>query len=139
MDDPIDTQNGSGAQLSHLRLIVIMGVVAVAGSVLGYIFASAKFGVGFGIGGLLSFVNYYWMKYSLKSVFEEAEEGERPRLGVGKYLFRYLVFGTFLFGVYLIDWRFLVPLIFGLSSFAFAVVIEGILRIFIFLFNRKGI
>lgn len=139
MDEPIDTKDAGAAQLSHLRIIVIMALVAAAGSLLGYIYVSARFGAGFGFGGILSFVNYYWMKFSLKAVFDAAEEGEKPRLSGGKYVLRYVVFGTILLGVYLIDWHLMVPVILGLSCFAFAVVIEGFIRIFSSLGRKKGI
>jgi hypothetical protein len=139
MDEPIETNNGGPAPLSHFRIIVIMAAVAVAGSVLGYFYINPKFGIGFGLGGLLSFVNYYWMKYSLKAIFDEAEEGERPRLTGGKYVLRYVVFATILGAVYLFDWHLMVPLIFGLTSFALAVVLEGIFRIIGSFVNRKGI
>ena len=139
MDEPADTNDESIAPLSHFRLIVIMGIVAVVGTVIGFGYFSAKAGAGFGIGGVLSFVNYYWMKYSLRTVFEETAEGEKPRFIGGKYFMRYVAFGTILGFIYLIDWQLLVPLILGLSSFAFAVVIEGIIRIFGSFGNRKGI
>ncbi len=139
MDEPIETNGDGPAPLSHFRIIVIMAAVAAAGAALGYIYVGRKFGLGFGLGGVLSFVNYYWMKYSLKAIFDEAEEGERPRMTGGKYVLRYVIFATVLGAVYLLDWELMVPLILGLSSFAFAVVIEGIFRIIASFGNRKGI
>jgi hypothetical protein len=139
MDEPTETNGAGPAPLSHFRIIVIMAAVAAAGSVLGYIYVEPKFGIGFGLGGILSFVNYYWMKYSLKAIFDEAEEGERPKLTGGKYVLRYVVFATVLGAVYLVDWHLMVPVIFGLTSFALAVVLEGIFRIIGSFGNRKGI
>lgn len=139
MDDPIDNSGESSASLSHLRLIVIMGVVAAAGTFIGFAAVSVKAGAGFGFGGILAFVNYFWMKRSLKAVFEEAREGEKPSFVGGGYLMRYVAFATVLGAIYLIDWELMVPVILGLSSFALAVVFEGIIRMFGSFGNGKGI
>ncbi|HUF02669.1 MAG TPA: ATP synthase subunit I [Aridibacter sp.] len=130
MAEPFDSREENPAPLSHVRLIVVMGVVAVAGTVIGFVSFSSKAGAGFLTGGVLSFVNYYWMKHSLAKVFENTEEGVKPSFAGSNYFMRYIAFATVIGLVYLIDWELLVPVILGLSSFAFAVVIEGFIRIF---------
>ena len=130
MDEPIDNKVESTAALSHFRLILIMGIIAAAGTVVGFLFFSGKAGSGFLVGGLLSFVNYFWMKRSLRTVFEEAPEGEKASFAGGGYLMRYVAFATVLGTIYLIDWELMVPVILGLSSFALAVVFEGFIRLF---------
>ncbi|MCO6511400.1 MAG: ATP synthase subunit I [Aridibacter famidurans] len=139
MNEPVDSTEENPASLSHLRLIVVMGVVAVAGTVIGFVFFSAKAGAGFLTGGILSFVNYFWMKHSLARVFANTEEGVKPSFAGSNYFMRYIAFATVIGFIYLIDWELLVPVILGLSCFAFAVVIEGFTRLFSSLGNRKGI
>lgn len=124
--------------MSHLRIIVIMMALAAAGSVMGYFYVSGSFAAGVAIGGVLSLVNYYWMRHSLRMVFRDAQEGARQGFGGGSYMLRYVAFGTILAAVYLFDWEMMVPLILGLSSFALAVVFEGIIRL-IGSFSIKGI
>lgn len=117
-------------QLSHLRILWIMGLVALLGSVLGAVFESLLFGIGVFLGGVLSFVNYYWLKQSLKSIFRIAESGVKPKLFAGSYILRYMIFALLLVVIYLSKTVPMVAVILGLSSFAIAVMLEGILRIF---------
>jgi hypothetical protein len=117
--------------LSHRRILVIMAVFGLAGSIFGSALISVSFGAGVLIGSVLAFVNYYWLKISLKKIFDlAAETGERPRLLALKYFARYLVLGTVVAILYATGAVSIVGVILGMGSFGFAVVIEGILRIF---------
>ena len=116
-----------------------MAVVAVLFSVLGLILNSPLFGLGILLGGILSFLNYYWLKFSLKKVFEVAGSGEKPRLAGGHYILRYLVFGLVLALIYLTKVIPIVAVILGLASFAFAIIVEGIIRIFSEVGNKREI
>jgi ATP synthase I chain len=117
--------------LSHRRILVIMAVICLAGSVVGSALASVSFGAGVFIGSVLAFVNYYWLKVSLKKIFDlAAETGEKPRLLALKYFARYLVLGAIVAILYATAAVSIVGVILGMGSFGFAVVIEGILRIF---------
>ena len=69
--EPITDEQENLAPLSHRRILLIMGLIVLAGSILIFIFVSWRFGLGFLIGGILAFVNYYWLKISLKNVFEK--------------------------------------------------------------------
>lgn len=117
--------------LSHRRILVIMAVIGLAGSVAGAALVSIDFGAGVFIGSVLAFVNYYWLKVSLKKIFDQAAEtGERPRLLALKYFARYLVLGSAVAILYATGAVSVVGVILGMGGFGFAVVIEGILRIF---------
>ena len=117
--------------LSHTRILVIMAVIGLAGSILGSALVSVSLGAGVFIGSVLAFVNYYWLKVSLKKIFDlAAETGERPRLLALKYFARYLVLGTVVAILYATGAVSIIGVILGMGSFGFAVVIEGILRIF---------
>lgn len=126
-------------QLSHTRILWIMGLVVVFSAVLGVIFESLIFGIGILVGGILSFVNYYWLKRSLKSIFSVAKSGIKPNLFTGSYILRYMIFGIVLALIYLTKTVSIVAVILGLSSFAIAVMLEGILRIFSSFKTKKGI
>ena len=117
--------------LSHRRILVIMAVIGLVGSVAGAIFISGGFGAGVFIGSALAFANYYWLKVSLKKIFDlAAETGEKPRLLALKYFLRYIVLGTVVAILYATGAVSIVGVILGMGIFGFAVVIEGILRIF---------
>lgn len=123
--------------ITHKRIITIMAACAVIGTILSFIFISARFGMGFLIGGVLSLINYYWLKISLKRVFESAEDNEKTGVSATKYLLRYAAFGALLVIVYLTKTVPMTAVILGLSSFAFAILIEAFIRMFSSFFNKK--
>jgi len=135
----LEINEDSFKQLSHIRILWIMGLVVVFGAVFGAIFESLIFGTGILLGGVLSFVNYYWLKQSLKSIFSVAERGIKPKLFAGSYILRYMIFALLLALLYLSKIVSMVAVILGLSSFAIAVMLEGVLRIFSSFTNKKGI
>ncbi len=123
--------------ISHSRILWIMAIVlfvAVAGSL---IFATQRVTLGLIFGGILSFINYYWLKFALKSVFENVEEGEKPSFLIGKYFLRYFAVGAVIFLVSLTKSVSVVALVCGLLAFAAAVVIESFILIFIHISKRE--
>lgn len=125
--------------ISNERILYLMAAVIVLGTILSLFFVSRNFGIGVFIGGVLSLINFYWLKRSLKSIFANAVEGEKPRLLATKYFLRYLAFGIILAIVYLTKSVSVVAVLLGLSSFAFAIIIEAILRLFSGFFNKKEV
>src|SRR6476660_1748662 len=115
---PEEQQPSTVQTLSHRRILTLMALVSVLGAIAGLIFNSANFGIGVLIGGALSLVNYYWLKRSLKTVFDNAGEGDAPRFLAGKYFLRYLTFGAVLTVVYLSKVVPVVAVLLGLASFA---------------------
>ncbi len=125
--------------LSHRRILTIMAAVIIVSVLLGFIFISAFFAGGVLIGGILSFVNYYWLKQSLKRIFDRAVIGEQPRFLATRYFLRYMVFGIILAIIYLTKTVSVAAVLLGLGSFAFAIVIEGFIRLFSGLFKKREI
>lgn len=123
--------------LTHRRILTILAVCAIVGTILSFVLHSASFGLGFLIGGILSLINYYWLKISLKKVFDSAEADEKPRISATGYLLRYVVFGGLLVLIYLTRLIPMTAVILGLSSFAFAILIEAFIRMFSSFFNKK--
>lgn len=128
--EPIAAEQDNFVPLSHRRILIVMATVTILGCLLGFIFISRQFGIGVLIGGILSLINYYWLKISLGKIFEAAVGGEKPRFLAVRYLFRYVVLAAVLTVVFLTEVIPVVAVIAGLASFALAIVIEGILRIF---------
>ncbi|MGI8542798.1 MAG: ATP synthase subunit I [Aridibacter sp.] len=126
----LKSENEGIEQLSHKRLLFIMAVLTVLGSVLGFVYVSTQFGVGIILGGILSFINYYWLKHSLKVFFDGIINNERPGFIAVGHILRYVIFGLILLIIFLSKAVSIVAVILGLASFAFAVVVEGIIRIF---------
>ncbi len=125
--------------LTHERVLWLMASVTVINTALGSVFKTWDFGLAVLIGGLLSFLNYFWLKYSLKKVFELSAGGKKPGIFGAQYFLRYLVFGLILVIIYLTKTVSITAVILGLAGFAFAVVIEGILRIISSVFSKREI
>lgn len=136
--EPVATEQAI-AEMSHRRILILMAMLAALGSLAGFAMVSGRFGIGILTGGLLAFANYYWLKRSLKVIFEKAKEGGKPRLFALSYIARYVVFGFIVGMIYLSQAIPVTAVIAGLGSFAVAVVIEGILRIYTSFFNKKDI
>jgi len=137
--EPIAEEQENFVPLTHRRILIVMGTIAAFGSLLSLIFISRLFGLGVLIGGVLSFVNYYWLKFSLKKIFARVADGEKPRFLGLRYLFRYVVLGVILTVVFLTESIPVVAVIAGLGSFALAIVVEGILRLFSSFFKKKEV
>lgn len=128
--EPFETPAQPGPEPSNRRILVIMAVLGVAGGIVGIALSSFRFGLGILVGTALAFANYFWLKSSLRRIFSAAESGERPRMLAGKYFLRYLILGAVVAIIYAADLLPIVAVILGLTTFAFAVVIEGIMRMF---------
>lgn len=115
---------------THGRILLIMAVLGGIGSIAGAVFLSFEFGIGILIGTGLAFVNYYWLRYSLRKVFANAAEGQKPRISALRYISRYLALAAVIAAIYASGVLPIVPVILGLGAFGFAVVIDGIIRIF---------
>jgi hypothetical protein len=131
--EPVLTETNTIAPLSHRRILWTMAIVVFIAGILCSIFVSWQFSIGFVIGGILAFLNYYWLKVSLKRIFDKAigsgEGGEMPRFLGANYFLRYLAFGAILCVVYFSQIVPIVAVLLGLCVFAVALVIEGLLRI----------
>jgi hypothetical protein len=128
--EPLAEQSQNIRPVSHERILVIMAALGAVGGIAGFAFSSLRFGLGILVGTGLAFVNYYWLKNSLRKIFAAAQTGERPRMLAGKYFLRYVVLAIVVAVIYAADLLSIVGLILGLGAFGFAVVIEGVIRIF---------
>ena len=107
-----------------------MAVLGAVGAIAGAVFLSIEFGIGILIGTGLAFVNYYWLRYSLRKVFADAAEGEKPKISALRYISRYLALAAVIAAIYATGVLPIVPVILGLGAFGFAVVVDGIIRRF---------
>ena len=125
--------------ISNRRILWVMAIVNVLGSLACFIFVSRLFGLGVFIGGILAFINYYWLKHSLKKMFIETEEGEhKPRYTAVRYILRYFTLGAILLLIFLTHTVPIESVILGLASLAFAIIVEAFIRISSFFFKREG-
>jgi hypothetical protein len=132
ISEPVATVENQGApQLSHRRILWIMTIILIVGVAVSLLYAQRDFTLGLIIGGALAFLNYYWLKLSLKNIFGAmAAAGEKPRFLVMRYFLRYATLGSVIAIVYITNIASLLAVLLGLSSIAPAVVVEGLIRIF---------
>ena len=93
---PLTSEDRSPPELSHRRILILMGAIIVAGTTGGFAFASARFGLGVLVGGVMSFANYFWQRNSTRAIFAQAVNGEKPMLLAVRYILRYVIFGLVL-------------------------------------------
>jgi hypothetical protein len=136
--DSITTEQSEAPTISHRRILWTLAAVAIIGGLKGSLFVSWQFGAGFFFGGILAFVNYYWLKISLKRIFDNlAADGEKPRYLAIRHFGRYAALGAILAIVFLTKVVPVIAVILGLASFALAIVIEGLILVFSSFFKSK--
>lgn len=129
-NDPVDESQQLTTPPRNERILVILAVLSVGGSIAGAALGSARFGLSVLVGCVLAFVNYYWMQHSLKKIFSTAAEGRKPSfLGAG-YFIRYLALGCVVAFFYVSDVLPISGILIGMAGFGFAVLIEGFIRVF---------
>ena len=132
-------QREPATPISNRRILWEMAIIVVLGALACAIFVSKLFGLGVFIGGILAFVNYYWLKHSLKKMFIETAEGEhKARYSAARYILRYFTLGAVLLAIFLTHTVPIESVILGMASLAFAILIEALIRIFKFFFKREG-
>ena len=137
-DNVVIEQTTPPPPISHRRILWTMGLVSLFGALAGLIFISWQFALGVLFGGVLSLVNYYWLKVSLKRIFDKAiAHGDKPQFLAVRYFMRYLTLGAILVIVFLTETIPVVAVILGLASFALAIVIEGLIRLFSTFFTSR--
>lgn len=125
------------AQISHRRILRSMASVAFLGGLAGFYFVSHEFGFGVLLGGILSLFNYYWLKVSLRGIFDKiAGGGEKPRFLAAKYFLRYAAFASILVIVFLTKALPIIAVLLGLASFAVAIIVEALILLFSSFFKK---
>ena len=127
------------APVSNERILSAMVFVVIVGTIFGFAFGGWKFGLGFLFGGILSFINYFWLKATLRDIFDKVVEEETGRFSAIRFFFRYLLIGVVLWFIFYTDLLPIIAVVFGLTSFAFAVLIEAFIRIFSHIFKREEV
>lgn len=129
--DPLTTENSVEplTPISHRGILVVMAAVVIVGALFGFALKGLGFGIGVLFGGVLAFVNYFWLERSTRAIFESAAINS-PGWLAAKYIFRYVAIGAVLLMVYTTGVLPVTAVIAGLGAFALAVVIQGLKNIF---------
>ena len=110
------------------RILIILAVLSVGGSVAGAVLVDARFGLGILVGCVLAFANYFWMRRSLRAIFASAEEGQKPSFVGAGYFIRYLVLGSIVAFFHVFGILPIAAVLVGMAGFGFAILFEAALR-----------
>lgn len=123
----------------HSRILRTMLVSTVIAVFISVFLAPWQFTSGLLIGGLLALLNHSWLQSSISTAFAVLINGEKPRLTLGKYIFRYAVVGAVAFTAYQFGMASLVAIIAGLCTFVVALFVEAVREFYIAIIRREEI
>ena len=132
----LSAEHESGINARVFRTMVIAVVLSVIGSAP---FTTWRVTTGLLLGGLLSLFNHHWMRTSVSAAFDRALGGSKPRLGLARYVLRYLVIGATVFAAHQLDIVSLPATLAGLCSFVVAFFVEALREIYFAIIRREEI
>ena len=89
------------------------------------------------LGGLLSILNYHWLRSSAEAFLGSAATGARPRRRVARYVLRYAVVTLLVGAAYRLDAVSLAAALVGLCSFVPAALFEGARQLYLAVTRRE--
>lgn len=129
--------NQSG-EYSEKRLLVLTAIVWLMLALGSLRFGDWRVTAGVLLGGVLSFLNVYWLKVSLKSLFAKDVAGEpSPHINSALYVLRYVFIAAIIAAAVLLRLVSVAATIVGLLSFAFAILLEAIIQLYFVIVNRE--
>ena len=120
------------------RILRFMMAITAIGAVVS-LFLSWRISVGLVIGGALAILNHRWLQSSTAAAFSVLIEGQKPRITLAKYIFRYLVIASVVLVVYELGVAPLPAIVAGLSSFVVAVFVEALRELYFAIMQREEI
>jgi hypothetical protein len=117
--------------ISAMIAIVILAVIASA------MLATWRVTAGLALGGVLSVLNYHWLRTSIGAALSEARV-KRPRIKISRYILRYFVIGAAVFAAYELQVVSLPATIVGLCSFVPALFVEAFRQFYFAIIHREG-
>ena len=124
-------------EISEKRLLVLTGIIIlllVGGSLW---LGDWRVTLGIILGGVLSLLNVYWLRLSLKNLLSAAAGGSKPRFNSVLYILRYLFIAVIVAFAAMLGLVSVAATLVGLLSFAFAILIEAIIQLIIIIFIRE--
>ena len=93
---------------------------------------------GLALGGALALLNHHWLRTSVRAAFSgAASRGLRPRLGVARFVLRYLVVVAAVASAYTLGVVSIVATLVGLCAFVVAGLVEGFYQTFSIFIHRE--
>jgi ATP synthase I chain len=127
----------SGNKLTR-RMLHIMAVVVGIGVVVTLPLGTWRVTTGLLLGGVLSLLNFHWMRSSVSSAFGVFAGGQKPKIGLTRYVLRYVIIGIVVYAAYIANIVSLLATFIGLSSFVVALFAEALRESYFILTHREG-
>jgi hypothetical protein len=123
--------------LSERRLLVTMTIILIVMVATSLFLADWDVTIGLILGGALSFLNYFWLKSSLRSLFEKVGAGKGGKFSASFYIIRYAVIAVVIFAAAQLRLASVAAMLVGLLSFAFAILLEAVIQLYLAIVNRE--
>jgi uncharacterized protein (DUF2062 family) len=121
------------------RIFRGMAVTVIVATLICLFFAPWRVAAGVAVGGVLSLLNFSWMKTSIAAALSVAYTGKKPQIRIAQYLLRYLVVAVVVLGAYQLNLVSLPATIFGLCSFVPALFIEAAREFYFAIIRREEV
>ena len=130
----LDGDSDGTIELSIFRTMIAAVSIAV---IVSTILAPWQFTGGLMLGGVLSLLNYHWLRTSVAAVFNVDISSERPQAKVSRYILRYFVIGVISFAAYKLRLVSLPATIAGLCAFVPALFVEAGRQFYFAIIHRE--
>lgn len=120
------------------RIFYWMCATVALAALVSALFAPWRVTTGLMIGGALSLLNHHWLRSSVAVAFGSIVSGTKPKVGITRYIFRYIVIAATITAAHLLDIASLVAMLFGLCSFVVAALVEAFMQTYFAIVNREG-
>jgi hypothetical protein len=121
-------------ELRVFRVMIATVTLAFVGSTM---LAPWRVSLGLMLGGVLSLLNYHWLRTSVAAVFNLTGTNP-PRVQLWRYMVRYFVVGVTVFAAYQLQVVSLPATIVGLCSFVPALFVEASRQFYFAIIHREG-
>ena len=132
----IVANDDDGLEVRIRRVMVASVVLAVSLSAL---LSPWRVTTGLLLGGLLSLLNYHWMRTSIAALIEARMAGYNAGVKVPIYILRYFLISSIVIAGYKLNAVSLPATIVGLCSFVVALFAEAFRQVYLTIVHREGI
>ncbi len=120
----------------EMRVFRVMVASVALAVVVSTMLAPWRVTTGLMLGGLLSLLNFHWLRTSVAAVFSVSPD-ERPRIKISRYVIRYFVVGVTSCAAYKLGLVSLPAMFAGLSAFVPALFIEASRQFYFAIIRRE--
>ena len=120
----------------EMRVFRVMIASVALAVIVSTMLASWRVTTGLMLGGLLSLLNFHWLRTSVAAVFNTSGS-ERPRIKISRYIVRYFVVAGATFAAYELRLISLPAMFAGLSAFVPALFIEASRQFYFAIIRRE--